>query len=182
MKCPFCNHPESKVVDSRESKDKEAIRRRRECLGCHKRFTTSERAEEALPSVIKKDGRREPFNRSKILNGLKKACEKRPISIDIIEKIVSRMELHFQEKGEREIKSSEIGEKVMEELHRLDGVAYVRFASVYREFTDVGEFVDALLPFLRGESLAKLEGGANGSLRRDLLKKGDRNGRHPGGS
>ena len=99
MKCPFCNHPESKVVDSRESKDKETIRRRRECLGCQKRFTTSERAEEALPSVIKKDGRREPFNRLKILNGLKKACEKRPISINMIEKIVNRIELHFQEEG-----------------------------------------------------------------------------------
>jgi transcriptional repressor NrdR len=148
MKCPFCNHSESKVVDSRESKDKDAIRRRRECLDCHKRFTTSERAEEALPSVIKKDGRREPFNRSKILNGLKKACEKRPISIDIIEKIVSRMELHFQEKGEREIKSSEIGEKVMEELHRLDGVAYVRFASVYRQFKDIHEFMDELKDLL----------------------------------
>jgi transcriptional repressor NrdR len=153
MKCPFCNHSESKVVDSRESKDKDTIRRRRECLGCHKRFTTSERAEEALPSVIKKDGRREPFNRSKILNGLKKACEKRPISIDIIEKIVSRMELHFQEKGEREIKSSEIGEKVMEELHRLDGVAYVRFASVYRQFKDIHEFMAELKDLLgnRGE-------------------------------
>jgi len=153
MKCPFCNHSESKVVDSRESKDKDSIRRRRECLGCHKRFTTSERAEEALPSVIKKDGRREPFNRSKILNGLKKACEKRPISIDIIEKIVSRMELHFQEKGEREIKSSEIGEKVMEELHRLDGVAYVRFASVYRQFKDIHEFMAELKDLLgnRGE-------------------------------
>ena len=153
MKCPFCNHSESKVVDSRESKDKDTIRRRRECLGCHKRFTTSERAEEALPAVIKKDGRREPFNRSKILNGLKKACEKRPISIDIIEKIVSRMELHFQEKGEREIKSSEIGEKVMEELHRLDGVAYVRFASVYRQFKDIHEFMAELKDLLgnRGE-------------------------------
>lgn len=155
MKCPFCNHSESKVVDSRESKDKDTIRRRRECLGCHKRFTTSERAEEALPSVIKKDGRREPFNRSKILNGLKKACEKRPISIDIIEKIVSRMELHFQEKGEREIKSSEIGEKVMEELHRLDGVAYVRFASVYRQFKDIHEFMAELKDLLGNREESK---------------------------
>src|SRR4030042_3169278 len=119
MKCPFCNHPESKVVDSRESKDKETLRRRRECLGCQKRFTTSERAEEALPSVIKKDGRRESFNRLKILNGLKKACEKRPISIDVIEKIANRIELYFQEKGDREVKCSEIGERVMEGLHRL---------------------------------------------------------------
>ena len=148
MKCPFCSHPESKVVDSRESKDKETIRRRRECLGCQKRFTTSERTEEALPSVIKKDGRREPFNRLKILNGLKKACEKRPISINVIEKIVNRIELHFQERGEREIRSSEVGEKVMEELHRLDGVAYVRFASVYRQFKDIHEFMDELKDLL----------------------------------
>ena len=148
MKCPFCNHAESKVVDSRESKDKETIRRRRECLGCQKRFTTSERAEDALPSVIKKDGRREPFNRSKILNGLKKACEKRPISINVIEKIANRIELYFQEKAEREIRSSEIGEKVMEELHRLDGVAYVRFASVYRQFKDIQEFMDELKDLL----------------------------------
>jgi transcriptional repressor NrdR len=148
MKCPFCSHPESKVVDSRESKDKETIRRRRECLGCQERFTTSERTEEALPSVIKKDGRREPFNRLKILNGLRKACEKRPISINVIEKIVSRIELHFQERGEREIRSSEVGEKVMEELHRLDGVAYVRFASVYRQFKDIHEFMDELKDLL----------------------------------
>jgi transcriptional repressor NrdR len=148
VKCPFCNHLESKVVDSRLGKDKETIRRRRECLGCQKRFTTSERAEDALPAVIKKDGRREPFNRSKILNGLKKACEKRPISINVIEKIVNRIELHFQERGEREIRSSEIGETVMEELHRLDGVAYVRFASVYRQFKDIHEFMDELKELL----------------------------------
>jgi len=148
MKCPFCNHPESKVVDSRLSKDKETIRRRRECLSCQKRFTTSERAEDALPLVVKKDGRRETFNRVKILNGLKKACEKRPISINLIEKIVNRIELHFQEKGEREVKSAEIGEKVMEELHRLDGVAYVRFASVYRQFKDIQEFMDELKDLL----------------------------------
>ena len=155
MKCPFCHHGESKVVDSRESKDKETIRRRRECLGCQKRFTTSERAEEALPAVVKKDGRREAFNRLKILNGLKKACEKRPISINVIEKIVSRIELYFQERGEREIKSSEVGEKVMEELHRLDGVAYVRFASVYRQFKDIHEFMDELKDLLGNRDEAK---------------------------
>ena len=155
MKCPFCNHSESKVVDSRESKDKETIRRRRECLSCRKRFTTSERAEEALPMVVKKDGRREPFNRLKILNGIKTACEKRPISINVIEKIVNRLEHHFQEKGEREIRSSEIGEKVMEELHRLDGVAYVRFASVYRQFKDIHEFMDELKDLLGNREEAK---------------------------
>lgn len=148
MKCPFCSHPDSKVVDSRIARDKEAIRRRRECLGCHKRFTTTERAEEALPLVIKKDGRREPFNRVKILNGLKKACEKRPISINIIEKIANRIEAYFQERGEREVKSSEIGEKVMEEIHKLDGVAYVRFASVYRQFKDIHEFMNELKELL----------------------------------
>ncbi len=111
MKCPFCSHPESKVVDSRESKDKETIRRRRECLGCQKRFTTTERTEEALPSVIKKDGRREPFNRLKILNGLKKACEKRPISTNVIEKIVNRIELHFQEKGSGRLGAQKSGKR-----------------------------------------------------------------------
>lgn len=148
MKCPFCNHPDSKVVDSRLAKDKETIRRRRECLKCQKRFTTSERAEDSLPMVIKKDGRRELFNRMKIFNGLKKACEKRPISINVIEKIVNRIESFFMEKGEREIRSSEIGERVMEELHRLDGVAYVRFASVYRQFKDIHEFMDELKDLL----------------------------------
>jgi transcriptional repressor NrdR len=156
MKCPFCNHPESKVVDSRLAKDKETIRRRRECLGCKKRFTTSERAEEALPLVVKKDGRRETFNRLKILNGLKKACEKRPISINQIEKIVNHIELYFQEKGEREVKSTEIGEQLMNELHRLDGVAYVRFASVYRQFKDIREFMDELKDLLgNGKEEAK---------------------------
>jgi transcriptional repressor NrdR len=155
MKCPFCNHPESKVVDTRLGKDKDTIRRRRECLGCQKRFTTSERAEDALPLVVKKDGRREVFNRLKILNGLKKACEKRPISINQIEKIVNRIELHFQEGGEREVRSSVVGEKVMEELHHLDGVAYVRFASVYRQFKDIQEFMDELKDLLGNKGEAK---------------------------
>lgn len=155
MKCPFCGHPESKVVDSRLAKDRETIRRRRECLGCQKRFTTSERAEESLPMVIKKDGRREPFNRGKILNGLKKACEKRPISINVLEKIANRIESHFQERSEREIRSTEIGEKVMEELHRLDGVAYVRFASVYRQFKDIHEFMDELKELLGNRDNSK---------------------------
>ncbi|MDI7258944.1 MAG: transcriptional regulator NrdR [Thermodesulfobacteriota bacterium] len=155
MKCPFCGQLESKVVDSRLGKDKETIRRRRECLKCQKRFTTSERAEDSLPLVVKKDGRRELFNRIKIFNGLKKACEKRPISINEIEKIVNRLESYFQEKGEREIRSSEIGEKVMEELHRLDGVAYVRFASVYRQFKDIPEFMDELKELLGNKEEVK---------------------------
>jgi len=155
MKCPYCNHTKTKVVDSRLGKDKDMIRRRRECLSCKKRFTTSERSEDDLPLVIKKDGRREPFNRLKIFNGLKKACEKRPISINMIEKVVNHIELYCQEKGDREIKSSEIGERIMEELHQLDGVAYVRFASVYRQFRDIREFMDELKDLLENKGDAR---------------------------
>jgi len=144
MKCPFCDSVESKVLDSRVSKEMDAIRRRRECLKCGKRFSTAERLEEGLPLVIKKDGRREVFDRIKILNGLKKACEKRPISITNIEKIVSRIEYNLLEGGERETKGAEIGEMVMEELRKLDEVAYVRFASVYRQFRDINEFMNEL--------------------------------------
>lgn len=148
MKCPFCGHTESRVVDSRISKDAESIRRRRECLKCKKRFTTSERGEETLPLIVKKDGRREPFDRQKIFNGVKRACEKRPISVDTLEKIVSRIEQALIESGEREVKSSIIGEKVMEELYNLDGVAYVRFASVYRQFKDINQFMKELKDLL----------------------------------
>lgn len=148
MKCPFCGHIESRVVDSRISKDAESIRRRRECLKCRKRFTTSERGEETLPLIVKKDGRREPFDRQKIFSGLKKACEKRPISVDTLEKIVSRIEQSLIETGDREVKSSVIGEKVMEELYNLDGVAYVRFASVYRQFKDINQFMKELKDLL----------------------------------
>lgn len=148
MKCPFCDHPESKVLDSRLSKEMDTIRRRRECLDCGKRFSTAERLEEGLPLVIKKDDRREVFDRMKILNGLKKACEKRPISITNLEKIVSRIEYTLLEKGEREIDASEIGQMVMEELRKLDEVAYVRFASVYRQFRDINEFMSELKDLL----------------------------------
>lgn len=148
MKCPFCNDPESKVLDSRMSKEMDTIRRRRECLKCGKRFTTAERLEEGLPLVIKKDDRREIFDRTKILNGLNKACEKRPISITNIEKIVSRIEYNLLEKGEREIKATEIGEMVMDELRKLDEIAYVRFASVYRQFKDINEFMEELKDLL----------------------------------
>lgn len=144
MKCPFCGFLESKVLDSRISKEMDTIRRRRECLKCAKRFTTAERLEEGLPLVIKKDDRREVFDRLKILNGLKKACEKRPISITHLEKIVSRIEYTLLDRGEREIKASEIGSMVMEELKRLDDIAYVRFASVYRQFRDINELMDEL--------------------------------------
>lgn len=148
MKCPFCNYMESKVLDSRMSKESDAIRRRRECLNCGKRFTTAERLEEGLPLVVKKDGRREIFDRMKILNGLKKACEKRPISVTNLEKIVSRIEYNLLEKGEREIKATEVGEMVMNELKSLDEIAYVRFASVYRQFRDINEFMSELAELL----------------------------------
>ncbi|HVN96529.1 MAG TPA: transcriptional regulator NrdR [Syntrophorhabdaceae bacterium] len=148
MKCPYCDDLESKVLDSRLSKEMDTIRRRRECLKCGKRFSTAERIEEGLPLVIKKDDRREVFDRTKILNGLKKACEKRPISVTALEKIVSRIEYNLLEKGEREIKASEIGAMVMEELRKLDEVAYVRFASVYRQFRDINEFMSELKDLL----------------------------------
>jgi len=148
MKCPHCDHLESKVLDSRLSKEMDTIRRRRECLKCGKRFSTAERLEEGLPLVIKKDDRREVFDRMKILNGLKKACEKRPISITNLEKIVSRIEYNLLERGDHEINASEIGQMVMEELRKLDEVAYVRFASVYRQFRDINEFMSELKDLL----------------------------------
>jgi transcriptional repressor NrdR len=144
MKCPFCANVENKVIDSRISKDGDAIRRRRECIGCGNRFTTYEYVEEVLPIVVKKDGRREAFDRTKIRNGIKKACEKRPVSTDAIETLVDNVERACQEFQGKEIPSTAIGEAVMRELHILDGVAYVRFASVYREFRDVGDFLDQL--------------------------------------
>ncbi len=148
MKCPFCSNAENKVIDSRISKDGKAIRRRRECLGCARRFTTYEYVEDILPMVVKKDGRREQFDRQKILNGIKKACEKRPISMEAIDKIVENVEQACQEIQAEEITSTVVGEKVMNELRGLDGVAYVRFASVYRQFRDVGEFISELKDLL----------------------------------
>jgi transcriptional repressor NrdR len=148
MKCPFCSGTESRVADSRLSRDKETIRRRRQCLSCGRRFTTSERVESVMPMVVKRDGRREPFNRLKIMSGLRKACEKRPISIDHLERIVNRIEQGIQEAGEREVKSTVIGQNVIDELRSLDGVAYVRFASVYRQFKDINEFIDELTDLL----------------------------------
>ncbi len=148
MKCPFCGNAENKVIDSRISKDGKAIRRRRECLDCTRRFTTYEYVEDILPMVVKKDGRREPFDRTKIRNGVRTACEKRPISTEDIEKLVEGVEAACQEYQNEEIPSSVIGEKVMNELKTLDGVAYVRFASVYRQFRDVGEFMTELKELL----------------------------------
>jgi transcriptional repressor NrdR len=138
-------------------KEGDSIRRRRECIKCEGRFTTYERVEEVLPSVIKKDGRREPYDRMKILNGLKKACEKRPISVDALEKTVADIEKSIQEKGQKEIPSTVIGEEVMEHLHRLDEVAYVRFASVYRSFKDINEFMSELKDILGNKEMKKLK-------------------------
>ena len=142
MKCPYCNNLEDKVIDSRISKDGEIIRRRRECLGCTKRFTTHEKIEDKLPLIVKKDGRREPYDRDKMMEGMKKACRKRPISIEAIEKIADKIEQDIVSRGVKEIKGSELGEKVMLELHDLDDVAYVRFASVYRSFKDISDFME----------------------------------------
>ncbi len=144
MKCPFCDDLEDKVVDSRMAKEGQVIRRRRECLSCKRRYTTYERVEESLPMVVKKDGRREPFDRLKILSGITKACEKRPISVSTIGAVTDRIEKRIQEMGETELSSSAVGEEVMKELHNLDQVAYVRFASVYREFKDIDQFMDEL--------------------------------------
>ena len=144
MRCPFCRDLENRVVDSRLGKDGDAIRRRRHCERCARRFTTYERVEEALPMVVKKDGRREPFERAKIVNGIKRACEKRPVSVDTIETLADAIERQLQESGEREVTSRAIGEAVMREMHDVDGVAYVRFASVYRSFRDVHEFMHEL--------------------------------------
>ncbi|MDE3017952.1 MAG: transcriptional regulator NrdR [Nitrospirota bacterium] len=149
MKCPFCDDIEDKVVDSRMAREGEVIRRRRECLSCKRRYTTYERVEESLPVVVKKDGRREPFDRTKILAGLKKACEKRPISTATIEAVADRIEKRIQEMGETELPSTVVGEEVMRELHQLDQVAYVRFASVYREFKDIDQFMDELKALAR---------------------------------
>ncbi|HET9298161.1 MAG TPA: transcriptional regulator NrdR [Candidatus Binatia bacterium] len=149
MKCPFCHETENRVIDSRLSKDNNMIRRRRECSKCSRRFTTYERVEEMMPLVVKKDGRRETYERIKIINGLKRACEKRPVSINTIEAIADRIERNLQERGEKEILSSVIGEATMRELHDTDEVAYVRFASVYRSFKDINEFMVELEELLK---------------------------------
>ena len=149
MKCPYCEHPESKVIDSRESKNGFTIRRRRECLECTKRFTTYEKIEEIPYMVVKKDGRRQSFDAQKLLRGLLKACEKTPIPRTELEEIVEEIESRLQELPEKEINTEEIGQFVMQKLHDLDKVAYVRFASVYREFKDVLEFKKELEKILR---------------------------------
>ena len=142
MKCPYCSNLEEKVVDSREGKDGLVVRRRRQCQQCMRRFTTYERIEEIHFMVVKKDGRREPFNRQKIMAGLLKAVQKRPVSVSQLEKILDEIEARLAEKEEREMTAAEIGELIMERLHEIDEVAYVRFASVYRQFRDVSQFVE----------------------------------------
>jgi transcriptional repressor NrdR len=148
MKCPYCGHKKDKVVDSRESRDGEAIRRRRECMKCSKRFTTYEQVEHALPMVIKKDARREAFDKNKILAGLTKACEKRPISVEKLYEVVDDIEKQLYSRMEKEVSSNIIGEMLMEKLAKLDEVAYVRFASVYRQFKDINAFTKELQKFL----------------------------------
>jgi transcriptional repressor NrdR len=144
MKCPYCGALDNKVIDSRLSSGGEVTRRRRECDGCQRRYTTYERVEEALPLVVKKDDRREPFDRGKLREGLRRACEKRPVSTGALEKVLDDIERDLIELGEREVRSNQIGERVMVRLRELDPVAYVRFASVYRRFEDIGEFLEEL--------------------------------------
>jgi transcriptional repressor NrdR len=154
MKCPFCGHLEDKVVDSRESKEGESIRRRRECLKCERRFTSYERIDEIPYMVIKKDGRRERFDRQKILAGVMRACEKRPISMGKMEQIVNEVESYVIDSPERERTSTEVGGVIMEQLQQLDKVAYIRFASVYRDFKDVNEFREELEKLLNSKEVA----------------------------
>ena len=149
MKCPFCGHLHDKVVDSRESKEGDAIRRRRQCLGCQRRFTSYERIDEIPYMVVKKDGRRERFDRQKVLAGLLKACEKRPVSMIQLETIADKAETMVQESSEREVSTRSLGEMIMNELKNLDKVAYVRFASVYLDFKDVQEFMTELKDLLK---------------------------------
>jgi transcriptional repressor NrdR len=144
VKCPFCAHLESKVIDSRTSGVGDVTRRRRECEGCTRRFTTYERVEEVLPVLVKKDGRRETFDRQKVMNGLKKACEKRPVSLSMLEDVADRVERYLLELSEKEVASQVVGEQVMRALKTLDGIAYIRFASVYRSFQDIGELMSEL--------------------------------------
>lgn len=151
MKCPACSNLENKVIDSRLNKEGNSTRRRRECLTCNERFTTYERIEKTLPYVIKKDGRREEFDREKILSGVKKACQKRPVSIQEMEMLVDRVEQYCQELGEKEISAIIPGEKVVNELYNIDDVAYVRFASVYKSFKDVNEFMVELKDILKNK-------------------------------
>ena len=158
MKCPFCGHKTDKVVDSRESEDGAVIRRRRECMGCGKRFTTYEHTEDVPLFVVKRDGSREMFDRNKILNGIIKACEKRPVSREAIERLVNEIERDIRADYDTEVSAADIGERVMDKLAELDDVAYVRFASVYRQFKDVREFMKELEQLIGSQAKAKKGG------------------------
>lgn len=149
MRCPFCQAVEDRVVDTRPSENEEVIRRRRECTGCNRRFTTYERVEEVLPLVVKKDGRREPFDRGKIMAGLKKACEKRPVSVEALERVIDDIERGLQETGAKEVRSTRIGDAVLAALRGLDDVAYLRFASVYLSFSNARELLDEIQRLVR---------------------------------
>jgi transcriptional repressor NrdR len=151
MRCPKCGHLEDRVIDSRSTKEGRAIRRRRECIGCGNRYTTYEYVENASVVVVKRNGKREPFSREKIIAGISRACEKRPISLIQIEEMVDRIETEIQRQAPGEVTSREIGERVMDELHGLDEVAYVRFASVYRQFKDVNQFLDEIQGLVQGD-------------------------------
>jgi transcriptional repressor NrdR len=162
MKCPFCSTDDTRVLDSRESAEGAVIRRRRECPQCKRRFTTFERVEQLTPLIGKKDGRREAFDRDKLVAGLKKACEKRPVSVEQIEALVTELEKGLQDVGEKEIPSSKIGEEVMRRLPQLDEVAYVRFASVYRSFRDIAEFMDELKDIIQEKAESKTRSSRGG--------------------
>jgi transcriptional repressor NrdR len=149
MRCPYCGNRNDSVIDSRGSKNGSSVRRRRECLKCKRRFTTYEYVERVPLMVIKKDGRREPFEREKLIKGILVACEKRPVGVRRIEKLVDDIERYLERKHDREVASREVGEEVMKHLHELDEIAYVRFASVYRQFRDVGQFMKELKRFLK---------------------------------
>ena len=151
MKCPYCGHLQDKVVDSRESREGEVIRRRRECLECGRRFTSYERVDEIPYMVVKKDGRRERFDRQKLIAGLLKACEKRPVRVNALEAVADRVESALQERPDKEISTTEIGQHVMQELRQLDKVAYVRYASVYRHFRDIGDFMTELEDLIKSK-------------------------------
>ncbi len=155
MKCPFCGHAEDRVVDSRVGRGGEFIRRRRECLKCQRRYTTYEYVEDVLPMVVKRDGRREPFDRQKLRSSILKACEKRSVGVQAVDDVVAEIEARLHERAEKEISSLELGELVMERLQKLDQVAYVRFASVYRQFKDISQFMDEVKGLLKEGDKAK---------------------------
>jgi len=155
MKCPFCGHTEDRVVDSRVGRDGEFIRRRRECLRCSRRYTTYEYIEDVLPMVVKRDGRREPFDRAKLRNSILKACEKRSVGMQAVDDVVGNIEARLHERAEKEVSSQELGDMVMANLQRLDQVAYVRFASVYRQFKDIAQFMDEVKGLIKGQEKPK---------------------------